>query len=484
MQDGNYYYKPSIVGKMDNVYWLRHLSHKVVENAFGDKLCGFTIALEAWRRGLTVTVNSQRASQFQSYVISSAHNSIQFNRARIASLTAKRAIAVLNNKYTTKESLLKEGVPTPLGKKFNFNDPYESVIDFVRLIGWPVVIKPLVGSLGRGVYTNINNDDDLLVYCKYIIEKLNVKNYLIEKYVVGEDYRILANNEKIFAAAKRIPANIVGNGVDSIMKLISVKNAARRKNPNYYNRMIKIDNEVEYYVKNKGYDFDSVLPKDLVLYLRGKANTSSGGDLIDVTDDITPDIAHAAIKAIKAIDGLEFGGVDLLYDSNTGDFSIIEVNSRPQIGHMYPTSGLGRDIPRMLIDTYFPEAPVRHEDINPHFVFDVNKILSPLVSGVAGSITVAPKKNFKNFVRRRYLLKGSLSISDNKLSSRLLAIAKKHNVFGSVGKDKEGRLLFCLGGDKLTVSYFINEVCEILSCIKESSKIWKGVIKQSFIVNF
>ena len=54
---------------------------------------------------------------------------------------------------------------------------------------YPVVVKPVRGSHGDGVKTDINNFDDL---CDNLKE-----NYLVEEQLVGENYRILVIDDKV-----------------------------------------------------------------------------------------------------------------------------------------------------------------------------------------------------------------------------------------------------------------------------------------------
>lgn len=482
IKDG--YYVPKISPEMPIAYWPTHLAPNVVKDAFGVRLCGFTISLEAWRRGLTVSVNRFKASSFQSFIITSAEKSLRFNRGRIVDLNSQAAVLTVIDKDATRKALKDAGVPTPLGRKFLAEENYKDACNYANSIGWPVVVKPLSGSLGRGVYTNISSESELLGYCQHLVEVLKVSSYIIEKHVTGEDYRILANTDKVFAAAKRVPANIVGNGVDTIKQLIGVKNVLRKQNPNYYKGLIKIDKEVKYYIEKEGYELDTVLPEGTKLFLRGKANTSAGGDLIDFTDDIPPAMAAASINAIKAIDGLEFGGIDIVFDDVSGEFSIIEINSRPQISHMYPTEGLGRDLPRMIIDTYFPEAPINHDQINPHLIFDVNSVLAPLESNVVSHLTIAPAKRFKNFTRRYYSLSGCEIKSINNLSDSLEALAKKFNVIGTASRVDGDKLVLRLAGSRASVKEYFSEVKDLIAFEKHTEARWTGVVKQRFIVNF
>lgn len=48
---------------------------------------------------------------------------------------------------------------------------------------------------------------------------------IVEQYITGDDYRILLINYKLVAAAKRLPAQIIGDGVLNIDALIKKTNA-------------------------------------------------------------------------------------------------------------------------------------------------------------------------------------------------------------------------------------------------------------------
>lgn len=482
MNDSTRYLQPKVYDGMLQAYWPMHVSPKVVEGAYGVRLCGFTIALEAWRRGLEITVNSSNASSFQSYAISSSEKTLRFNRGRIVDLNKNSTVSTVINKNATRQLLLKAGVPTPLGETFTDNDPYDIALEFANKIGWPIVVKPLAGSLGRGVYTNIGGKEELLDCCQYLVDVLKIKSYIVEKHIHGDDYRVLANQDKVFAAAKRIPANVVGNGKDTIRQLIFAKNSLRKQNPNYFKGLIKIDKEVKYYIDKNGYSLGSVIPKGVLLFLRGKANTSAGGDLIDSTDEIPNDMAVASINAIKSIEGLEFGGVDLVYDDVTNEFAVIEINSRPQISHMYPTEGVGRDIPRMLIDTYFPEAPLKHDEINPYLVFDVNRILAPLESRVVDSLTIAPAMIFKKFSRRYYVLNSCSFKNKSQLSKKLSLLSRKLNVFGSILKRGDDVLEMRLAGERYSIEKFAVQVEALVRSENSRTAKWTGIVKQGFIV--
>ncbi|QDI91608.1 hypothetical protein EPH95_10885 [Salicibibacter halophilus] len=170
--------------------------------------------------------------------------------------------------------------------------------------------------------------------------------------------------------------------------------------------MIKIDLEVKNLIQDAGYTLDSV-PKDGErIFLREQSNLSNGGDSLDVTDELTPEMRQIAIDATRAVPGLAQSGVDLLVDqdkSNSG--TVIEINSRPGLGgHLFPVEGEPRDFAKAFIDYYFPET----KDIErSNLYFNFNKVLVPLKSKTANSVEVTAPPLGKLY-GKRYIVSGKV----------------------------------------------------------------------------
>ncbi len=57
-------------------------------------------------------------------------------------------------------------------------------------------------------------------------------------------------------------------------------------------------------LEKQGYTLKSIPSKDERIFLKSKNNVSSGGDSVDVTDELTDEIKLVAVNAAKAIPGL------------------------------------------------------------------------------------------------------------------------------------------------------------------------------------
>ncbi|MGP9552083.1 ATP-binding protein [Halomonas sp. AOP42-D1-22] len=460
--------------------WPESFSEKVVSKAFGNKLCSYTISLEAWRRGLSVTILD---SEYNRYLIESRKKSIIFNRSK-CSLTTNEAVASIKDKQVARDLMLKAGVEVPPGKLFLASVSDKDVVGYAEEIGYPVVVKPLNGSLGRGVFTEIQNQKDLIDFFKYLANDLNVKEIIVEKHVGGDDYRAFVVGGKVVAAVKRIPANVVGDGVHSIEQLISLKNKDRKKNPFLSKGLIKKDKEVLAKIAASGYTLDSILEDRKILFLRGKANASAGGDVIDVTDTLPEIVKESAAKAISSIPGLEYCGVDVLYDELTKRHAIIEMNSRAQIGvNMYPTEGVGRNIPKAIIDHYFPEAPLIHEKTNPKYIFDLDLALCPIELGVAKSVTLAPiaKQNINRDSTITSFYRFEVKDGVNRIKeAKLFKLSEKLKADGFIRKERDDTFSMMISINKSKEKEFLVGVCETLKAKCENPKDWVGLVTKGF----
>lgn len=337
----------------------------------------FQIALEAWRRGLTVTF----VKDVQHYKISSENNThFFFGSALIDDDLCLKAIQICQNKADTKKYLSGDNVTVPMGMQFGPSNSNEEIINFAESFGFPLVLKPTYGYQGKGVFTNIKDPASLREYLVYVRQKLNFKDVILEENIEGDDLRIFVIGDKAVASVKRIPANITGNGKDSIKKLINNKNLERNNNLMLRKAHIIVDNEIINKIQSIGYNLNSVPKEGEKVFLRNKCNTSAGGDPLDVTEDVSDNVKYMAIQAVKAIPGLQHGGVDVLYNAdNTGKpCVVIEINSYAMIcGHLYPLKGKRREAIADLIDYYFPESiPNKLKNKNLFFNFkDIRTLL-------------------------------------------------------------------------------------------------------------
>src|SRR5690625_4395587 len=323
------------------------LTKKMVRRISGFNLDAYLIALEGWRRGLTLNWYLDPAQETdlkiigffplgKSFSLQSKENKHFFYRSR-GDKVANEAVDIGTNKQQTREKLEKANVPTPKGKDFHIND-LEEMLKYAEKIGYPVVVKPTFGSLGKGVTTNIQSEKELIKAVNHV-KAIGYEDVIIEEYLEGEDYRIYVVDGEVVAATKRVPANVVGDGKQTIEQLIKEKNKLRKENPYLRTKLIEVDDNLIGTLQKQGLTLNDIPKEKEKVMLSSISNISTGGEPIDITDTISKDIKTVAINAINSIPGLVHGSVDAIVDEEK-NCKVLEINTTAGISiHIFPAKG-------------------------------------------------------------------------------------------------------------------------------------------------
>ncbi|GAA4915424.1 hypothetical protein [Nesterenkonia rhizosphaerae] len=464
--------------------WPHHFEIDVVQEAFGARLAGYTIALEAWRRGLRVRFLD---SQLRKYEITDGTRKIRFDKSR-PHLTTGEAIRIEQNKHLTATQLRKAGVPVP--ESWVIDPSHEGVerelLNLADQIGYPVVLKPLRGSMGRDVYTNLGTPAELTGTFRYLTQNATGNKLVLEKHFSGQDYRVLVVGDRFVAACLRKPANVTGDGSSTIQQLIDSKNALRRQNPYLCKKPIILDREVQEYLAKQNLTINSIPAEGTEVPLRGKANASQGGDSIDKTAEIPDAVKDAAIRSVAAIPGLAIAGVDILYDADRtpveDSFRVIELNSRPEIEiNMYPWEGAGQDAPKHILDVFYPASARSDDPTITKLALNLEQLLAPLRGASADQVTVRKKPSHNYPVRTLYRHGLTLPLSEQEESNIYLA-ARQASVSGRLWREGNVGYL-ALFGTADRVHKFLRLASKQLQLELESEERWTGVVKQGFHIS-
>src|SRR5690625_345097 len=400
--------------------WLPHLSNEVVSEVEGNFLDAYAVALEGWRRGLKLRWHVKDSEKFkemetwfverpgQLFSLSSKEETHYFFRSRGDKVT-NEAVQIGRNKERTNDSLKDAGVLIPEGKRFAEGAQDEVLISYAEDLGYPIVLKPTDGSFGRGVVSNITSAGELQNALVYVREELGYRDVIIEQYIEGEDYRLYVVGKQAIAAMHRIPPSVTGDGSSTIKQLIKQKNEIRNDNPRLISCPIIVNEETKDYLARKNYNLKTVPHAGEQVFLSDKANISIGGDPVDAFDDIPEEVKEAAVRALKAVQGLEHGAVDMIIDDSAGNVKayVIELNPTSQLGGLlFPIKGKSRDVPSAIIDYYFPETESHHVDRTRTY-FDFYDVLDPLQSRDAATTTVTLSPHGKIFAKK-YIVTGDV----------------------------------------------------------------------------
>ena len=277
-------------------------------------------------------------------------------QATVTGKTSSIAVDIACNKELTKIMLADNAIPVPMGDLVTDAEELQKVI---FKIGYPIVLKPLDGNHGKGSSINVTDWEAALVGLEY------AQNYgrkvIVEKYITGYDFRVLVIDHKLVAAARRVPAHVVGDGEKNIQQLIDLENQDSRRGFGHENVLteILVDKDTNELLEKLKYTLDTIPQKGEIVYLKSTANLSTGGTSIDVTDMVHPENITMCERISKII-GLDVCGIDIMAENLTQPLkesggAILEVNAAPGFRmHLAPSEGLPRNVAAPVVDMLYP----------------------------------------------------------------------------------------------------------------------------------
>lgn len=282
-------------------------------------------------------------------------NQMRF-QATITCNTSNIAVDIACDKEDTKKMLENSSIPIAAGSICVDEEDLERTIE---KIGFPIVLKPLGGNHGKGASINVKTFEAAKEGLKHAQEY--GRRVIVEKFITGHDFRILVIDNKMVAAAQRVPAHVIGDGERTITELIEIVNQDPRRGYGHENVLteITINRDSLNLLRKIGYTEESIPKKDEIVYLKSTANLSTGGTSIDVTDRVHPENIFIA-ERISRIIGLDICGIDIMAENLTQPLQenggvVLEVNAAPGFRmHLDPTEGLARNVASPVIDSLYP----------------------------------------------------------------------------------------------------------------------------------
>lgn len=268
---------------------------------------------------------------------------------------------IMANKTVTKKLLERSGFKVPGGEEFTSAD--KAIDSYGQFKEKAIVIKPKSTNYGIGI-SIFKKPASFEGYSEAVrLAFQEDEQILVEDYIEGTEYRFFVINGKVEAVLLRQPANVIGNGQDTIKKLISEKNQHPYRGVKHRAPLEKIKmGEIEQLMlKEQGYSFDSVLEKGKQVFLRENSNISTGGDSIDMTDEMHESYKQVAVAMAKALE-VNVTGLDLIVpdikmpsSDNEPGYVVIEANFNPAMHmHAFVQKGKGRNLSEKVINMLYP----------------------------------------------------------------------------------------------------------------------------------
>lgn len=270
--------------------------------------------------------------------------------------TSAIAESISSDKDLTKNLLQACGVPVPEGR---IVDSPEDAWEAAEEIGVPVVVKPRDGNHGRGVSTELMTREEVEAAYKLALDEGSA--VLVERFVRGNEHRLLVVGGRLAAAARGESASVMGDGRSAILELIDTQintDPRRGTTEDYPLNLVLVDEDpaVRLEITRQGFTPEAIPPLGAEVMIQRNGNVA-----FDVTDLVHPDVAATVCLAARIV-GLDIAGVDLVaedisrpLDEQRG--AIVEVNAGPGLlMHLKPASGEPRPIGRAIVDSLFPEG--------------------------------------------------------------------------------------------------------------------------------
>ncbi|WP_119967185.1 cyanophycin synthetase [Simplicispira lacusdiani] len=268
--------------------------------------------------------------------------------------TSAIAEGIASDKDLTKSLLKSCGVPIPEGQVVHSpEEAWEAAQD----IGLPVVVKPSDGNHGRGVTLDLRKKED--IEAAYHVAYPEGSDVMVERFIPGDEHRLLVVGGKVVAAARGEVVSITGNGRSTVKELIdSQLNSDPRRGyeEEYPLEIIDLatDSKVQLELKRQDLDADSVPAAGRQVVVQRNGNVA-----VDCTDDVHPEVAYIAQLAAKVV-GLDIAGIDMVAQDiakplHAQGGAIVEVNAGPGLlMHLKPAVGAPRPVGQAIVEHLFP----------------------------------------------------------------------------------------------------------------------------------
>jgi cyanophycin synthetase len=309
------------------------------------------IVEEARRRGIPV-----RRLNSHSLVQLGLGANLRRVQAAMSDYTSAIGVEIAQDKDDTRRVLGAIGLPVPEGLTAR---SVEAAVEAAREIGFPVLLKPLDASHGRGISGAIT--DEAGVRAAFEHAQTFSRRVVVEQFVTGRDHRVLVVDGRVIAVAERVPAHVVGDGRSTVAELIARANSDPRRGKGHSRTLTRLpeDGATDAFLAARGLSQQHVPAEGEQVFLRATANLSTGGTSIDRTDEMHPDNVTACEMAAGVV-GLDIAGIDVLSPDITVPFRengavIIEVNAAPGLRmHTHPTEGQWRNVGAPIIEMLYP----------------------------------------------------------------------------------------------------------------------------------
>jgi len=281
----------------------------------------------------------------------------------VTSANSNVSASIARSKGTSKLIFVNNSVNTTDFKVYALEDKEKALNNYKSCKNKEIVIKPNEASKGNGIsflFKGFSEEDYKSAVNKAFKFTFDEKIIIEDYFRGGKEYRIFIVKEKCIGVSEKQPPFVVGDGVNTIKKLIELENKNDLRGVDdrlKSHRVIVIDEDLKSVLEKNKLSLDSVLKKDEKVFLRINANINTGGISENLNlKDIHPSYLELGLEIARATSLQNFCAIDIKIDDITekagiSNYNILEVNSSPGFASfVFPYSGKPVEIHKHLLD--------------------------------------------------------------------------------------------------------------------------------------
>lgn len=268
--------------------------------------------------------------------------------------TSAIAEGIASDKDLTKLLLSACGVPVPEGRVV---ESAEQAWEAAEDIGLPVVVKPVDGNHGRGVSVELKTQVE--VEAAYPFALRHGSAVIVERFVPGNEHRLLVVGGKVVAASRGESAWVTGDGRLTVHDLVESQiNSDPRRGLNEDAPLNKLliaeDTSIRHDLERQGLGPYSIPEAGRRVLIQRNGNVA-----FECTDEVHREVAAVVGLAARVV-GLDVAGIDVVAEDisrplNTQRGAVVEVNAGPGLlMHLKPASGTPRPVGAAIAGHLFP----------------------------------------------------------------------------------------------------------------------------------
>src|SRR5699024_11265202 len=147
------------------------------------------------------------------------------------------------------------------------------------------------------------------------------------KFVEGNELHFFIIENQIISIVQKKLISIIGNGKDSIHKLINYLNKEREENTYLNNKLIKVNKRLKNILSNQNYTINYIPMHNEQVYLQKISELSNKGDSVNNTNKVTTFLKTILIKLVNTNLSLPNNNLNIITNLKENTGTVLSVST-------------------------------------------------------------------------------------------------------------------------------------------------------------